>query len=898
MGHRHVAALGAVLACALLPGVASAQVQPYGANDAGGFRNVLPAGAHGVDNLLQLGAFLTAGVKPEHFDDQQPLYDGLIRASPHLTHDQIADYYKDATFGVRQDDIASTESPRPGVTIVRDKSFGVPHVYGVSHGDVMFGAGWVCAEDRLFLMDVLRHTGRATLSSFIGGSASNRAMDRGQWALAPYTEADLQWQIDNAPKQYGVDGQGIIDDVTEYVDGINAYIDAAQLNPLLMPAEYATLGVVAPEKWTVRDIIAVASLIGGIFGRGGGGEVRSALALQALQTRFGKSAGKRAWSDFRQKDDPESPTTVRGRWPYENGSPFASRGLAIPDRGSVRFTPTNSSTPSAAARHATGWGASLGVQLEKALKSNVAHASNSLLIAARNSATGHPIAVMGPQVGYYDPQVLLEEDLHGPGVDARGAAFPAVSMYVELGHGRDYAWSATSADEDNIDTFAEVLCQDDFHYLYKGKCLQMDKLVRTNSWKPTLIDSTPAGSETLTAYRTVHGIVIARATVKGKKVAYVSARSTYFHEADSALGFKQFNDPTYLTSAKRFQKAASNINFVFNWLYTDSDDIAYYLSGWYPQRAKGTSGDFPVLGTGAYDWKGYKPSNHTLSPLPYSKHPNVVNPPYLVSWNNKQAKGFSSSDNNWAWGPVFRSTMLEDGMRRGIAHGRKMSLNELVSAMDEPATEDLRGLKLVPILARALGDVSKDPKLGPAVALLRRWSSTGAHRRDLDGDGKYDDDDAVTLMDAWWPKLVQAEFGSALGPDSMKAIQAMVGTGEHTDGGPTAPDFEGGWWGYVSKDLRDLFGPRPAKAARWSRVYCGRGRPTACRTVLRQSLRDALGVSRQALYGKGDCASNAQAACFDRNRYTVASGIDLPPFPFQNRPTFQQTVELTHRIPH
>ena len=51
---------------------------------------------------------------------------------------------------------------------------------------------------------------------------------------------------------------------------------------------------------------------------------------------------------------------------------------------------------------------------------------------------------MGPQVGYYTPQLLMEEDLHGPGIDARGAAFPGVNLYVELGHGRDYAWSATS----------------------------------------------------------------------------------------------------------------------------------------------------------------------------------------------------------------------------------------------------------------------------------------------------------------------------------------------------------------------------------------------------------------------------------------------------------------------
>ena len=59
----------------------------------------------------------------------------------------------------------------------------------------------------------------------------------------------------------------------------------------------------------------------------------------------------------------------------------------------------------------------------------------------------------------------MEQDVHapagptGPGLDARGAAFPGVNLYVQLGHGRDYAWSATSAGQDIVDTFAVKLCE-------------------------------------------------------------------------------------------------------------------------------------------------------------------------------------------------------------------------------------------------------------------------------------------------------------------------------------------------------------------------------------------------------------------------------------------------------
>jgi acyl-homoserine lactone acylase PvdQ len=75
------------------------------------------------------------------------------------------------------------------VTIQRDSTYGVPRIYGDTRSDVMFGAGYAGAADRLFLMDVLRHTGRAQLSTFLGGS--NAAADADQWAFSPYTEDGL-----------------------------------------------------------------------------------------------------------------------------------------------------------------------------------------------------------------------------------------------------------------------------------------------------------------------------------------------------------------------------------------------------------------------------------------------------------------------------------------------------------------------------------------------------------------------------------------------------------------------------------------------------------------------------------------------------------------------------------
>jgi hypothetical protein len=340
----------------------------------------------------------------------------------------------------------------------------------------------------------------------------------------------------------------------------------------------------------------------------------------------------------------------------------------------------------------------------------------------------------------------------------------------------------------------------------------------------------------------------------------------------------------------------SNINFLFNWAYVDSEHIAYALSGAMPQRAKGTSPDFPVLGTGKFDWKGFDPTTQTADYLPFAKHPQAVDPPFLVSWNNKQAPGWAAADDKYDYGPVFRSQMIADKVRSHTKGKRKMSIVQLIQAMEEPASQDLRGYKLLPVIFRAIGK-PRSPKLRKALATLRTWNKHGAHRRDLNRDGVDEETPAIELMDAWWPKLLEAEFRPTLGRKAYESLEGMLPTGNVVGGSPRAPDYDDGWYSYVSTDLRDLFGPKPK--APWSRGYCGNGSRKSCRAVLQRSLAAALTVSPKKLYGGGNgkCASNPQPSCYDQNRPQLTSGIELGPFPFQNRPTFQQVVTLTQRGP-
>jgi acyl-homoserine lactone acylase PvdQ len=898
-----------------LPG--DTPVQPYATNDSGGFWNILPPGANGLANAADIAAFFSAcpppktncpdAPRPKHSSDELKMYGDLVYASPGLSRADISKYFKDATFGVKADGAERIYSP-PGndeVTIVRDSGFGVPHVYGKTRAGTMFGLGYVGAEDRLFVMDALRNAGRAQLSSFAGGAAGNRAQDHTQWEIAPYREEDLQRQYDLADEVYGARGTALQEDVTNYVAGINRYIQEARLNPLKMPGEYAAIGKPGPEDWKVTDVIATASLVGGIFGKGGGRELDSALLLQSARQRFGRRAGKRVWADLRQAEDPEAPVTVKKRFRYRAEPRKLRRGgVVLPDRGSVQ--PVKVSNDANASAASTGRGQpGLGGLLAFPNSS-----SNALLVSGRESETGKPIAVMGPQTAYFHPQLLQEIDVHGPGVDARGATFAGVSLYVLLGRGRDYAWSATSAGQDIIDTFAVPLCEPDgsqpttssMHYRFRGQCLPVDVMEKTNSWTPSPADQTASGSETLHAERTNLGLIQARGTHKGKPVAFTRLRSTYFHEADSALGFVELNDPSKIKGPADFKRAASQIGFTFNWFYTDHSHIAYFNSGNNPVRQARTSTHFPV--SSAFPWKSWNTDLWIASYTGRSSHPQAVDPPFLANWNNKQARGYRAADDNFGYSSIYRSQSLSDRIRRGTRGAAKMSTTELIDAMESAGTVDLRATKVLPFALRMLGR-PRAPKMRHAVSVLRAWLRAGGHRLDRDHDGVYEHAEAISVLDRWWPKWMRAQFRPTLGTGPYTRLLSMIRQDDdpNLEGEHHGSAYQNGWYGYAQKDLRRLLGQRVR--GKLSRRYCGGGRlkqgnVRKCRSRLRASLKRALNVDPAVFYKDETCEDYEMPSsqwCYDAVRQRPVGAVNQPLIHWINRPTFQQVVEIPKAAP-
>jgi acyl-homoserine lactone acylase PvdQ len=845
------------------------------------FLNVLPAGQGTSTTSAAAARFKATGERPKHDIDQRGRYAWLARART-ITNSNLRKFFKPESFGP-SGRVVRVERPLAGLVIKRDR-FGVPHIYGKTRAKAEFGAGYVAGEDRLFMIDVLRHLGAGRLSEFLGPSKANLAMDRGMYQVAGYSQRELQRQIARA-KQYGPLGVQALADVHNYVAGINARIKEDVANPKKMAAEYPALQL-APTEWTPADVVAIATLIQAIFAAGGGNELGNARFLQKAEARLGAGRARALWKDLRESNDPEAPVTSGRTFPYERAGRVNRSAVAVPDRGSLHmFDPLTTQPPGQGAQAlgpvALDPLAELHARLAGAGLDFTGAMSNWLAVTRRFAAAHHPIAVMGPQTGYFSPEILMEEDIHGPGIDAAGAAFPGISLYVLLGRGRDYAWSATSGESDIVDIRAERLCNPrggkvtahSRHYVFRGRCRRM--YVRNDSWlaKPTPGGPGPPTRVTAHVRRTVHGPLIATGTVRGHPVAFTIQRSTFFHEPDSAIAFEQMDGP-HVRGPSSFMHAISKVAGSFNWLYVDDRDVAYYHSGKYPVRAPGVDPYLPSWGTGRWEWRGF---------VPFAAHPHDLNPAkgWIASWNNKPARGWHASDAQWGYGSVHRVQMLARRLARRIPKGGVRPA-AMVKIMAHAATVDLRGQEDLRPLLRAIGN---GKGLRTPLALLRKWMASGTHRVDRNRDGQYDLQAAVALMDRWWPRLIHAAFDPEL---AHLYGSVLLSFDDHNRHAGLGSSFQSGYYGYVSKAVRMALGQRVR--GRYRALRCADGTRVGCRRALRKSLRAAVRV-----LGPDTSKWNANERA-DRIRFQAVGLITIPSIPWQNRPTFQQVVQVqAHR---
>lgn len=766
--------------------------------------------------------------------DQLPLYDGLTPLRGEVTDTDLERFFLPADF---EPIGRTTEEPtgRPGTTIVYDE-YGIAHITGETRTDLAFGAGWVTARDRGLLIDLGRGAARAAVADVPGIDAFSLVTSGQEFVPSEAAEQLVSDQVQLILDTYGDEGAEIIADAQAYADGMNAYWEANGIDQ---------------EPATVNDVIAVTAFIGSIFGAGGGAEARNAEFLAALQNRLGDELGRQVWEDLLPADDPEAPTTIEERFEYGALTGGEVTGSVVIDEGSIISLDPLSPAPGSAPLVA-GEPVAQGVRYQAADGPRSRTASNWLTVEPAASANGTTLAVMGPQLGYYYPEIVMQVHLRGPGIEAQGIAVPGLAMYMLIGRTRDYAWSLTSATQDVRDVFVEVLCEPDGsaptresgYYEHDGECVPFEQF-----------EAGTLGGVPVRYPVSVHGPVIGTATSEGRPVALTSKRSTFGRDGLNLGALKDMTEGDADT-AEAFFDVANKFGFTFNWGYANRDGIAYFASGYLPVRAEGLDRRLPTLGTGEYEWQGF---------LERDQHPHATGHPNgrLVNWNNQSAPGFMHGD-NVHYGSVHRVENFDQWPE-------PVDLAGVVSVMNRAATEDVRS-SVWPVMSEVLaGGEAPSELAGEVVALLDAWVADDAPILDADEDGFYDSPGPLVMNELFDRLVLDAIARPLLGPVLDAGIE-LRGIDEAS---------------LADKDLRRLLG-EPVEGP-FHVTYCGQGDLAACQAAM-WAVVEQVATELAASQGTDPSTWRAEA-----RRQGFVPGLIPDTFRPTNRPTYQQLLEFVPR---
>jgi acyl-homoserine lactone acylase PvdQ len=815
--------LGALASCLLLALGAAPAVAFE--DFSGGAFDILAPGAEGG---LEHGKFAT---------DQGKLYDNLTPHKGNVTQALIERDYLSEKFGVVGTPLRIEHPPIAGLEIVRDKH-DVPHIYGTTRAAAMYGSGWVAVEDRGLLLKLGLGPAYAAALSIPGVNPfglllANRSFKPSAEAIEYVTNEKKSLEEKGAP------GLQVIEDLENWRAGVNGYENSIPLGDRLLNKEV-----------TFADAVAGFAFISSIFGAGGGNEVQDSELLAKLEAKLGEEGGKQVFKDLRQVNDPEAPTTIKTPFPYDQEPTGPTPGALVVEPG----------TQSPAA-----------VKAAAALKASRRKASNFLVVGSGDTASGHPLAVMGPQLGYYYPEIVFQADIHAPGLDADGVVAP-ISPYVFIGRGRDFAWSLTSAGNENTQQFLEKLCnpgeeatpptRESTGYWHDGLCVPFH-----------IFDAGEIGSSGSEAAHevyfkeSVHGPVSGTVLVHGEPYAIANDRADRGRDPAGEVAFSEL-DSDQVHNPEQFFEVANELDTTFNMAYLDSQHIAYFSTGLLPKLAPGTNPSLPTLGTGEYDWKGF---------LSLAEHPHEVDPASntFVNWNNKPAPEWGAASDEFSYGPIHRVQLFQ-GFKAGMTEADDASI------MNRAATQDLRAVMIWPTIEEVLKTPGTEPSAlaKEAVNEIRKWVKTGASRFGTEAPKK----SAAAILDAAWTPIGEAVLSPVLG-ELTPYFESMNGTNNGPN--PAGSSFGGGWYGYVYKGLRQILGFPVAQPL--SRGYCGGGNLEACRNSLWSAIQ---GAAEKLQTEQGGTPKTWKAA---KVRIEFAPGVPGYNYTMRwtNRSTFQQIIEFT-----
>ncbi|MFC5715875.1 penicillin acylase family protein [Pseudomonas sp. GCM10022188] len=450
---------------------------------------------------------------------------------------------------------------------VRFDAQGVPHIRAENEADLYRALGYLHAQERLFQMEMLRRLARGELAEILGAGLVDtdrlfRTLRLRERASAQVAQADHA-----SPAWHALEA---------YLDGINQYQASRPL-----PLEFDLLGI-RPRPFSAEDSFSVIGYMAYSFA--------AALRTEPVLTHIRDQLGADYLAVFGRgaPPSPASPALAAADWRGLHA--LARLGDEAPGRGGLS-------------------------QFE---------GSNAWAIAGAHTASGKPLLAGDPHIRFSVPQVWYSAHLSAPGFELYGQHH-ALIPFALLGHNRDFGWSLTMFQNDDLDLIAERVNPANAEQVWHdGRWVDLESRTERIAVK----DAAPVE---LTLRRAPHGPLVNDALGALAGPTPIALRWLYLEAANPILdAFYRLNRADSLAKGRAAAAGieAPGLNIVWA---SARGDIAWWAAGRLLERPAGADPGFVLDGASA----------EAAAPrlLPFSANPREENPPrgYVLSANQRPA---------------------------------------------------------------------------------------------------------------------------------------------------------------------------------------------------------------------------------------------------------------------
>jgi len=578
-----------------------------------------------------------------------------------------------------------------GSVTVRYDERGVPHIRAENETDLYRALGYVHAQDRLFQMEVLRRLARGELAEVMGPKLLDTDKLMRSLRIRERAETYLANLDKSSPTFIALQA---------YLDGINQYQDSHA-----RPVEFDVLGI--PKRpFTAQDTISIAGYMAYSFA--------AAFRTEPLLTYVRDQLGADYLNVF---DLGFQPKGVLAKQPNASASPLAS----------ADWKDLNA----------------LARLSEQALADNGLpqfEGSNAWVVAGSRTQSGKPLLAGDPHIRFSAPSVWYEAHLSAPGFDLYGH-YQALMPFASLGMNRDFGWSITMFQNDDLDLIAEKVNPDNPDQVwYRGKWVDMTRSEQQIAVK----GQAPV---TLVLRQSPHGPIVNDALGASVGKTPIAMWWAFLETQNPILeGFYQLNRADTLvkarTAAAKIQAPGLNVVWA-----NAKGDIGWWAAAQLPKRPAGVRPEFILDGsTTDADKDGF---------YPFSANPQEENPArgYIVSANfqpvsptGMEIPGYYNLADR---GQQLNRQLSDKAMKWNLENSQQLQLG----------TTTAYGPRLMAPLLPVLREVVSDPAELKLVEQLAQWT------------GDYPlDSTAATLFNQFLFNLADAAMHDELGNDFFETL--------------------------------------------------------------------------------------------------------------------------------